>query len=381
MPGPICTLPASDPDGVCTARWTARNPGPEDSAASRRKVTVPPEHVERLLLAAWRALPMMPANIRAQVASLLTRKAMLTLAGVAVIWGASQFFGVGEVFDVVAAGLTWVMVGMDAVKGLKGYVKYYEIATHARTDAEITQAARYFADATILIISAIGFGKFAKWMGKGVGRAGEAIGIGEAAAVQLARWQKFIDAIEFEVPRNRGMLWSSIGGFRPAGKLAGEKGLVTLEMSIEKSGFQELMHNEYGLYKDMSPATRNITKEIWTMVSKKYARSLEGRVTGYVHRSTHYAKLDRAAEARLLKEPNLGSLRDVQKMINPDDPVLVSEVQEISAMLMNNSKVTELTLIDVQTGEAFGHLTPEILRSLQRLENRPVDRLSHLGPY
>ena len=266
------------------------------------------------------------------------------------------------------------------MKGLKGYVKYYETAIHAHTDAEITQAAHYFADATILIISAIGFAKFAKWMGKGVARAGEAVGMGEAVAVQLARWQKFIDAIEFNVPRDRGMLWSSVGGFRPAERLAKDKGLVTLEMSLEKTGFQELMHNEYGLYKDMSPATREITGKIWTMVSKKYARSLEGEVTGYVHRTTHYAKLDQAAKTRIIQEPTSVSLRDVQKMINPNDPVLVSEVEEIRQMLLGNPKITELTLIDVQTGEAFGYLTPEVLRSLQSLENRPVDRLSHLGP-
>lgn len=321
----------------------------------------------------------MPAELCKKVAPLLTWQAMATIAASAAVMVGVQFVPVLDgVVDVVAGGLLWLTVGADALKAMAGYYNFYKYASNARTDAELDRAAKSFAQATINTVSAIGWARFSRWMGKG-GRATRAAVI-ENDTAQLARWAKFIEGIHFKVPPNRGMLWSSVGGFRPAQRLAEAKGLVTLEMSLEETGFQELMHNEYGLYKDQSPAVREITGKIWRMVSQRYARSLEGKVSAFVHRTTHFAKTEAAATARLNQEPTAGSLQDVRKMINPNDPILVNEIAEIRAMMQGNTKVTELTLIDVETGDAFGHVTPEILESLKRLENRPVDRLSHLGP-
>lgn len=372
MPGPIRALPAATAGGrgVCSVGG-AGLPGPKGgSMVARQRITVPTSHVDRLLMAAWRALPLMPEDIRTQVASLLTRQAMLVIAGVAVVWAGSHFFGVGEAFDIVAGGLTWAFVGWDAIQGLKGYVKYYNRAIHASGIADIDQAAKYFAEATLSTISAIGWGRFAKWMGKGARGVGRAAGAAEAAEAQLARWRNFIEAIKFDVPRDQGMLWSSVGGARPAERLAKGKRLVTLEMALRKTGFQELMHNEFGTYANMSESTRELTNKIWKLVSLHYVRSLEGKVTAYVHGATHYGKIENAAKARIIGEPVSVSLHDVRKMVNPADPVIVSEVAEIKAMLLSNPKITSVELIDVRTGDLIGGSTPEIQAALQRLEQK-----------
>ena len=47
------------------------------------------------------------------------------------------------------------------------------------------------------------------------------------------------------------------------------------------------------------------------------------------------------------------------------------EPDEITKILLSNPKISELTLIDVQTGEAFGHYSRELLEALQRLERQP----------
>jgi hypothetical protein len=376
MPGPSNFLDSpQDATGVCALR--TRPPGTTGGVAGKPVISVHDSELERLLAAAWRALPLLPVEIREQVAGLLTKQAMLVVAGVAIVWAGSQFVPIlGEVVDVVAGGLTWAMVGMDAIKGLRGYAKFYRCATNATTDAQLNQAAKYFADATISTVSAVGWARFAKWMGKGVLRAGKAAGVGEAVGVPL-RWRGYIDAITFKVPRDRGMLWSSVGGPRSAERLAASKELITLEMELKDNGFYRLYSNEFG------GSQTDVTGEIWKLLSQKYARSLEGRVTGYVSSVDYYRKLENAARARIIGEDLSVTLHDVRKMINPNDPLLVEEAEQIRELLLSNSKVTELILIDVKTGDAVGYSSREVLESLRNLEKIPTDpaayRLFRLG--
>lgn len=325
--------------------WLAprESPGTGRNASPRQAYSVPEGDVERLLEAAYRALPLVPEEIRERVAELLTPEAMAALAGIAVVWAGSHFFGVGEVLDVVLAGVTVVAVGWDAIKALRGFARYYECAVHAHSDRDMEKAARYFAEAIVTAANAIGWARLTRWLSSGPKAMGKV-----ASAGRLARWRGYIANLEFKVPRDKGMLWSSLGDFRAAEKLAGNKGLITLESQLKKNGFYQLYSREFG------KTQNDATKEIWTLVSKKYVQSLEGTVTGYVDRATHFKKIYKATDPRI---------------INPTDPVLVHEVDEISKILMSNPKITELVLIDVKTGEAFGYRSRELLESLLRLEH------------
>ena len=350
------------------SRWagtlgpSARHPGLVADTAFREKVVVPETDVERLLNAAYRALPLMPEEIREQVAELLTPQAMGIIAGVAAVWAGSHFFGVGEVVDVIFAGVAYMTVGWDAIRALRGFVRFYDLAVHARTESDLDAAAHSFAEAFLAVVNAVGWGKLGHWLGKGLRRA---TGI-ERAAAQLTRWKHFIDAIEFKIPRNQGMLWSKLGEPIEAERWARRKGLVCLEMELKKTGFFTLYEREFGKIKN------DITKKIWTMVSERYVQSLEGKVTGYVHRARYFDAIDKyAREAVKAAGKDMDQLHDFKKIINPGDPVLVTEVEEISRILFRNPKITELILVDVETGEAFGYRTRELLESLQRLERRP----------
>lgn len=334
--------------GMCVTPASPKLEASPHAIGGKSQVHVGETDVDRLLEAAYRALPMLPEELRERVAALLTTESMAIIAGVAAIWAGSHFFGVGAIIDVVFAGVTVLTVGWDAIKALRGYVRYYDTAIHARTDEDYNIAARHFADATLTAASAIGWAKLAGWLGKGASKAGNLVRT-QSAAAQLARWKRFINALEFDVPAGQGMLWSKLGNFRTAEELARRKGLTSLEMILKKNGFYELYSREFG------KAQTEVTKEIWTMVSRRYVQSLKGEVIGYVNRAAHYQHINSAANPRL---------------INSTDPVIVHEIDEISKILLSNPKITQVTLIDTKTGEAFGFRSRELLESLLKLEQR-----------
>ncbi|MCX6874273.1 MAG: hypothetical protein NTW21_10775 [Verrucomicrobia bacterium] len=332
------------------AIWPTKQPGPLDAARHKAEVLVSESDMIRLLDAAYRSLPLMPEAIRNQVAELLTPQAMAVLAGVTSLHVGSHCFEVGEALDLVIAGAAVVTVGDDAIRALRAFGRFASLAVRAQSEQDLDEAARAFAAALLVMVGTIGWRKLGTWLGKGLRQTAN-LRFFSTAGGQLPRWRNYINAMELQPPRDRGMLWSSLGGFRAAENLAHSKGLVSLEMILKKNGFFELYAQEFGTRQN------GITREIWQIVSRKYARSLEGRVTGYAHRTTHFHKINKATDPTL---------------INPSDPVLVNEIDEISKILLSNPKITELTLIDVETGEAFGYRTRELLESLQRLSQKPT---------
>ncbi len=328
-------------------------------AAGYPAIRISEAHIDHLFEAAYSALPLLPEEVRQRVAKLLTRGAMAIIAGVSKAWAGTRFFGIGEKIDVVCSGSPFVSVGWDALQALRGFQRYYERAVHTTQDHDLAEAAREFASAILNITGVVGWGRLAKWLCGGIRRAS----VAEDPAEQLARWKRFIDSLEFKVPRNQGMLWSKLGAGADAEKLARQKGLVCLEMELRKNGFFELYEQEFGAAKN------GCTSDIWKMASQRYVRSLEGRVTGYVHRAKHFAHLNEEAEnAVRAAGKDSQALHEFKQQINPRDPVLVAEVQEITKILLSNPRITELLLVDVVSGEAFGYRTREVLESLQRLE-------------
>jgi hypothetical protein len=335
-------------------------------AAGTLPPCIPQSDTDRLLDAAYRALPLLPEEIRQQVAQMLTPEAMAAVGAIAAVFIGSQFLGFGEVLDVVAAGAAELMVGLDGIKSLMGFARYYELAIHAQNDGDIDAAAKSFADAVLSAVAAVGWGRLGKWMGSGARQTAALASAETAEAAKLARWKNYIDALEFKVPRDQGMLWSKLDQEIELPKIGNREGLVWLEKVLKKNGFFEIYERDFG-------STKNaVTKEIWKMVSRKYVQSLEGEVKGFVHRAEYYKHINENAE-RLAKAAGMTDEMDIhafRKAINPNDPVLVTEVDEIRKILLSNPRITVLTLIDEKTGEAFGYLTREVLESLQRLEQR-----------
>jgi hypothetical protein len=289
------------------------------------------------------------------------------MAAVAAVFVGSQFLGVGEVLDVVAGGVTVLTVGWDGIRGLRGFVRFYQRAVHAQSDEDMNAAARLFADAMLAAISAIGWAKLGKLLGKGI-RQTAALAITEDAAAQIARWQRYIGSLEFKVPRDKGILWSKLG-LNEVEKLTDTQGVFSLETFLKENGFSALYDAEFGKTKN------DVTKKIWEMVSTKYVQSLEGQVTGYVRRTEFYQHLEANAEkAAIAAGKNADSIHQFKQIKNAGDPVIITELEEISEILQSNSKITEVVLVDFKTGEAFGYRSREFLESLKRLEQRGGSR-------
>ncbi len=329
-------------------RCQANGPlGTERNAAS---VNVHASDIDRLLDAAYQALPMMPGHVREKVAELLTPEAMGVIAGVAALWAGSHFFGVGFVADIVIGGVTIISIGWDAITALKGYARYYDRAVNACTPKDITAAAEHFASATLTLAGAIGWTKLAAWLGKG----GTAISRmrGATKAAQMARWERYIAAIEFDVPAGQGMLWTKLG--ERAQELARQQGLTTLEMQLRKNGFFKLYEREFG------DTQSEVTAKIWELVSRRYVKSLRGKVTAYVDAPAHF---------------------------NASKPGVISaELQEIRDILLGNAQITEVIVINKKAGalkspgtfsqdeDAIAYYTRDVLLSLQKLEQRNPGR-------
>lgn len=320
----------------------------------------------------------MPEQVRNTVAEFLTPEAMAVIAGAAAVWAGSHLFGFGQAIDIIFGGVALLTMGWDAIKALRGFAKYYELAISANSDQQMDAAANEFATAMVTAINAIGWGKLGEWLGAGVRSARRLKVVGNVSA----RWDGLIQSIRFKVPRDHGMLWSSLDekindtvvkkGADVAKEWARNNNLVTLEMILDKSGFTKLYDQDFG------KSWNDTTKAIWRNVSKRYVQSLEGKVTAFVNRRVHFKE-------KVYSPQNLNP-KVVDPALNPMDPVLVYEVEEISKILLGNNKITEVTLIDVESGEAFGYRTRELLQSLQKLERKSNDlnslpahlRLPHL---
>src|SRR5438132_1760116 len=72
--------------------------------------------LQKLKYALERALSHLPSDVAARLQGMLTPENLAALAIVVGIWGASQFFGVGEIADVVLIGIGLVTIGADAIK-------------------------------------------------------------------------------------------------------------------------------------------------------------------------------------------------------------------------------------------------------------------------
>lgn len=73
------------------------------------------------------------------------------MAGVVVVWGASQFFGVGEVADVILLVVGWAAIGAGAWSGGKELVDFAVKTAKANNDADLDEAADHLAKAITIL--------------------------------------------------------------------------------------------------------------------------------------------------------------------------------------------------------------------------------------
>ena len=205
----------------------------------------------------------------------------------------------------------------------------------------------------------------------------------------LARWYTLIQRLELEPPPpNKGVLWSKISSNIAEIINAKKNGLVTLEMRLEDNSFLELYLREFGSYETTkSKGLDHVAGKIWQLVSKKYARLLEGKVTAYVDNKAvargTAEEYDKALNAAVEKGVASSRTDAIHHGAGSDaGPVFITELEEIAELMASNSKVTSVNVVDVKTGQTW-HMTRQDVFEL-RLTRRSVlinpvvsDRFGH----
>src|SRR5688572_23154381 len=140
--GPVCNVRLEMPveDGT-NARWPGTRPGVVGGAAG-----VADWPLERkLLAAARRATPLLPADMQAQFAQLFEPANLAITGGILVAWAGSHAFGVGEIVDVVLLILGALTLGAAAWECARDLKRFFELAAGATAPAELDAAAQHLA--------------------------------------------------------------------------------------------------------------------------------------------------------------------------------------------------------------------------------------------
>jgi hypothetical protein len=279
----------------------------------RRRVTIPLSDSEKALDAAWRALPLLPAETRGEIAALLTLQSMAMIGATAAVWAGSHFFGVGFVFDVVALGVGSYCLGSEALRAGHELYRFWTRATRAKTEADLDAAAGYFAHA----ISIIGVNTILIIFARRIGKAG-------ASARAMARLSMLLDQLEFGRIRN-GALWAKLDGDVIAMNFAEKDGRVTLGKWLEQSGYLEVIESE-----TKGRDWEKFGRPFWKRLSLKFAAALEGDVVAYVENPV----LEREI-AKIDLDGKHGS-------------ILPDELLEITELMETNSQLRSVTIKNVR---------------------------------
>jgi hypothetical protein len=266
---------------------------------------------------------------------------MAVIAGSLLAIGAAHAIGIGFAADIVVGTIVVATIGQDAIDAARHGRNYFSLASNANSQEDFERAGQAFAS----FVTIIGINTLLILLL----RARPAPGVSPLAAMgetTRAGWMAYIGKLKFSVPNGKAILWSQTGAGQ-AEAIARGKGLVSLEMLLKEEGFLDLYARQFGTTQSA------LTADIWRAVSRRYAASLEGKVTAFVHER----KL--AGELASRMEP---MLQPGQKGINP---VLVDEIEEIAEIMRNNGKITSVEMIDVSSGRTWLMLREQILKSAQ----------------
>lgn len=290
----------------------------------------------RLLLAAQCALPHLPDAVSAQLAPLLTPETMVVIGGSVAAVAAGHALGVGFAVDVALGAVVVVALGSETIEACARLKTFYELAVEARYASDFDAAGRELAAfVTILGINVVAILLTRKSPAK----------LPQLktlrTSVLRAGWRQYVSGLRFKVPRDKGMLWSRLGSWRHAERLAKSKGLTSLEMLLQDCGFFELYAKQFGSFEQVKAAgLQGVTEEIWRALSRRYAASLEGKVTAFV------------------------KAKDFAKAIASKEPMLVDEIEEIAEVMASNPKISLVEMIDVGSGKSWLMNRSDVLKAV-----------------
>lgn len=266
--------------------------------------------------------------------------------------GAELGADIGELF-VKKMGLEFLIQYVKSALPPIGHSFRNGISTAWRSHGakrQIDLAARQLGHGEALVFFAILQGVISYLLDKGMAAAGRLVDVpggreaaewakreaGERRRLERSRtigpWTEYIERMELKPPPDRGILWSKIGPHRAA-ELAAERGMVSLEMLLKENGFLVAYDETFG------KAETALTKQIWRLLSEKYARSLRGRVLAFVN-DPLLTKAISDAHAKPLSELSVGES-------GIEGPLITNELMEISAVMEKNPNISVVEIRDV----------------------------------
>jgi hypothetical protein len=106
---------------------------------------------DKVAAAMQRSLPLLPGDVRSTVRQMLEPGSLALIAGTLVVWAGSQFFGVGEIVDVILLGIGFVALGFSVFEGARELYDFATTAVGARSEQDLDAAAGHFARAVTLL--------------------------------------------------------------------------------------------------------------------------------------------------------------------------------------------------------------------------------------
>jgi hypothetical protein len=348
-PGALGRHDGADPREQAAVGDTPGALGNNDCAAAERHpgltrcgpIDIPVGEADRAVMAARWALPKLPEEIRDLVAAALSRDSLAMMGAATTAWAASHAIGIGELVDVFLAGVGIGVLGREAVDAGRHFVIFWRRAAAAKTEEDVDVAAGHFAKA----VAAVGVNSLLVLFGRRSRTASHVPVAAEVASVDMATWFTFIQHLDLACPRDKGMLWSKLGALR-AQLVAEEQNLVTVEMRLKRTGFWQMYDRQFT---SNNPASARI----WELISRRFARGLEGKVTAVVDLKALDAALQRAARRT-----------DGRLPVETDLPLVTAELEEIAELMEAvgaNPRITSVLFVDRLTG-ATRHMLPEDVR-------------------
>lgn len=105
----------------------------------------------KLVEAARRTTPKLPAETRAEFAALLTGSNLAIFTGVLVAWAGSHFFGVGEIIDVILLVVGAFTIGLQIGQVARDLWSFVDIARNATSCDDLDLAADHLARVVVTI--------------------------------------------------------------------------------------------------------------------------------------------------------------------------------------------------------------------------------------
>ncbi len=300
--------------------------------------------------------------------------------------GAVAGFSLG-VFALVSLGLGFMALDVAAYGGDMGLKMWTgaQIAWDSRGGGSIEFAAREMADAIGIFYGAVLVGIVSTFAAAGAAR-GAAKGVGtlrkstffkHSPAIEawlskhwhrlierytqrsgsdrsggkvinwlaIERWEAIVAKADFRPRRNKGMLWSKVGE-QNARQFAHQHGFETLELWMDRTGLMRMYKDEFGVLQNEE------ARRIWELLSRKYARSLEGQVIARVD----YDKLH-------------SSIRSAKVNTFPQ---ISAELDEISEVMAQNPKISSVELWDHATNQFKSVMSREVVLQSYELYRRGI---------